>query len=122
MARVSILFGLTLIILGLYSYFGVSTESITALIPAFVGVIILILGVIGLKEKNLKNTMHIAAVLMLIAFIGSVRGFIALPDLFLGTAERPWAIIAQVIMGIIALIFLIMAIRSFIDSRKKKEI
>lgn len=122
MARVSILFGLILIILGLYSYFGVSTESITALIPAFVGVVILILGVIGLKEKNLKHTMHIAAVLMLIAFIGSARGFIGLPELFSGTAERPWAIIAQVIMGIIALIFLIMAIRSFIDARKKKEI
>ncbi|WP_297838489.1 hypothetical protein [Ignavibacterium sp.] len=48
---------------GLYGYFGISSESITALIPTFFGIPLLILGWLGLNEKYLKHTMHGAAVL-----------------------------------------------------------
>jgi uncharacterized membrane protein len=122
MAKVSIVFSLILIILGLVSYFGISSESITALIPAFLGVPILILGFLSLNEKYLKHSMHAAAVLMLLGFGGTVSGLIKFFRMLGGEIfERPSAITIQAIMAVICLIFLVLAIKSFIDARRGKK-
>ncbi len=122
MAKVSIVIGLILIILGLISYFGISSESITALIPAFLGVPILILGFLSLNEKYLKHSMHAAAVLMLLGFGGTVSGLIKFFRMLGGEIfERPSAISIQAIMAVICLIFLVLAIKSFIDARRGKK-
>jgi len=122
MAKISIVFGLILIILGLVSYFGISSESITALIPAFLGVPILILGFLSLNEKYLKHSMHAAAVLMLLGFGGTVSGLIKFFRMLGGEIfERPSAITIQAIMAVICLIFLVLAIKSFIDARRGKK-
>ena len=122
MAKVSIVFGLILIILGLVSYFGISSESITALIPAFLGVPILILGFLSLKEKYLKHSMHASAVLMLLGFGGTVSGLIKFFRMLGGEIfERPSAITIQAIMAVICLMFLVLAIKSFIDARRGKS-
>lgn len=122
MAKVSIVFGLILIILGLVSYFGISSESITALIPAFLGAPILILGFLSLNEKYLKHSMHAAAVLMLLGFGGTVSGLIKFFRMLGGEIfERPSAITIQAIMAVICLIFLTLAIKSFIDARRGKK-
>ena len=122
MAKFSIAFGITLIILGLISYFGISSESITALIPVFLGIPILILGIFALNEKYLKHTMHAAAVLMLLGFAGTVSGLFKFFRMIAGEVfERPSAITIQAIMAVLCLIFIIFAIKSFIDARKKKS-
>ena len=122
MAKVSIVFGLILIILGLVSYFGISSESITALIPAFLGVPILFLGFFSINEKYLKHSMHAAAVLMLLGFGGTVSGLIKFFRMLGGEIfERPSAITIQAIMAVICLIFLVLAIKSFIDARRGKK-
>jgi len=122
MAKISIVFGIILMILGLVSYFGISSESITALIPAFLGVPVLILGFISLKEKYLKHSMHAAAVLMLLGFGGTVSGLIKFFRMLGGEIfERPSAISIQAIMAVICLIFLVLAIKSFIDTRRGKS-
>ena len=54
MAKLSITYGVIFILMGLISYFGISSESVTALIPAFFGIPMLILGWLGLNEKYLK--------------------------------------------------------------------
>jgi len=123
MAKFSIAFGITLIILGFISYFGISSESVTALIPAFLGVIVLILGFLTLNEKYLKHSMHAAAVLMLLGFAGTVSGLIKFFRMIGGEAfERPSAITVQAIMAVICLIFLIFAIKSFIDARRNRSV
>ena len=76
MAKLSIAYGVIFILMGLYSYFGISSESVTALIPAFFGVPMLILGWLGLNEKYLKHAMHGAAVLTLLGFAGTAGGLI----------------------------------------------
>jgi hypothetical protein len=107
--------------MGLYSYFGISSESVTALIPAFFGVPMLILGWLGLNEKYLKHAMHGAAVLTLLGFAGTVGGLIKFFKMLGGAEmERPAAITVQAIMAILCLIFLIFAIKSFIDARKNR--
>jgi len=122
MAKISITFGVILIILGLYSYFGINNESITALIPTFLGIPVLILGFLGLNEKYLKHAMHGAAVLMLLGFGGTVGGLIKFFRMLGGEVfERPSAITIQAIMALICLVFLILAIKSFIDARRKRS-
>lgn len=122
MAKTSITFGIILIILGLISYFGISSESVTALIPAFCGIPVLILGLLALNEKYLKHAMHGAAVMMLLGFGGTVGGLIKFFRMLGGEVfERPAAITIQSIMAVICLIFLIFAIKSFIDARRKRS-
>jgi uncharacterized membrane protein len=122
MARLSIILGIILILLGLISYFGISSESITALIPTFIGIPMLVLGFLALNEKYKKYSMHIAAVLMLIGFGGTVSGLIKFFRMIGGEVfERPSAITVQAIMAVLCLAFLILAIKSFIDARRKKS-
>ena len=119
MAKLTIAYGVIFILMGLYGYFGISSESITALIPTFLGIPMLILGWLGLNEKYLKHAMHGAAVLMLLGFIGtSIR---ILPAFFSEEPiKRPAAITMQTIMAILCLVFLIFAVKSFIDVRRKQ--
>jgi hypothetical protein len=122
MGKFAIVFGIILIFLGLVSYFGISNESITALIPAFLGIPVSILGFLALNEKYLKHAMHGAAVLMLLGFGGTVGGLIKFFSMLGGEVfERPSAITVQAIMALLCLIFLIFAIKSFIDARRKKS-
>ena len=122
MARLSIILGIILILLGLISYFGISSESVTALIPAFIGIPMLVLGFFALNEKYKKHAMHGAAVLMLIGFGRTVSGLIKFFRMIGGEVfERPSAITVQAIMAVLCLAFLILAIKSFIDARRKKS-
>ncbi|WP_337866947.1 hypothetical protein [Ignavibacterium sp.] len=122
MTKFSIILGIIFILMGLYSYFGISSESVTALIPAFFGVPMLILGWLGLNEKYLKHAMHGAAVLTLLGFAGTVGGLIKFFKMLGGAEmERPAAVTVQAIMAILCLLFLIFAVKSFIDARRNKE-
>lgn len=122
MPRVAMLFGVIFIILGLVAYFGISSESITALIPAFLGLPILVLGYVAQNEKYLKHAMHVAAVLALLGFGGTVGGLIKFFRMIGGEQfERGSAITVQAIMALLCLIFLIFAARSFIDTRRNKK-
>jgi uncharacterized membrane protein len=121
MAKLSIGYGVVFIFMGLFSYFGISSESITALIPAFFGVPLIILGWLGLNEKYLKHTMHGAAVLMLLGFAGTVSGLFKFFKMLGGVQpERPAAVIVQTIMAVLCLVFLIFAVKSFIDVRRNR--
>ena len=121
MAKLSIAYGVIFILMGLYGYFGISSESITALIPAFFGVPMLVLGWVGLNEKHLKHAMHGAAALTLLGFAGTVGGLIKFFKMLGGAElERPAAVTVQAIMAVLCLVFLILAVKSFIDARRKK--
>jgi uncharacterized membrane protein len=121
MAKLTIVYGVIFIIMGLYGYFGISSESITALIPAFFGIPMLVLGWLGLNEKYLKHAMHGAAVLTLLGFAGTVGGLIKFFKMLGGAElERPAAVIVQAIMAVLCLVFLILAVKSFIDARRNR--
>lgn len=121
MAKLTIVYGVVFILMGLYGYFGISSESITALIPAFFGIPLLVLGWLGLNEKYLKHAMHGAAVLTLLGFAGTVGGLIKFFKMLGGLQpERPAAVTVQAIMAVMCLVFLILAVKSFIDARRKR--
>ena len=117
MPKISVLFGILLSVLGLYGYLGMGRASVTALIPLFIGVPIIILGVLAFDEKKIKHSMHAASVLVLLGLIGSVYRF--LEKLIIGNMDS--SSIVLIIMTAICIIFLIFAINSFIEARKARE-
>jgi hypothetical protein len=93
----------------------------TALIPAGFGIIIGILGILSKKENIHKHMIHGALLIALLGLIGSFSGIFKTFDLLRNIAvERPTAAIAQAIMALICLIYLIAGIQSFIIARRQK--
>src|SRR5262245_61451985 len=99
MANTTIAFGIAFLILGLAGYFGSGMVSLTALIPAAFGIVFCILGALGRDDKKRKHAMHAAALLGLLAVLGSGRGLTKIGAVLAGEpVERPAAVIAQSIM------------------------
>jgi fluoride ion exporter CrcB/FEX len=95
------------------------TKVITALIPAILGLILAVLGFFAKSKENLrKHLMHAAVMVGLLGFLATVSSFLKLPALFDGTAERPLAVISQLLTAIICLVFVILCVKSFIDARR----
>jgi hypothetical protein len=121
MARVTIGFGAALGVLGIIGFVGSGASSVTALIPTFFGVVFVALGVVGRAEERRALTMHIAAFLALVGIAGSVTGLADLPDLVAGDdVDRPWAVAVQSIMAVVLVVYLVLAVRSFIAARRAR--
>ena len=121
MASTSIAFGVVLIVLGLASYFLTGMSSVTALIPAFFGFVLALLGMLARDENKRKHAMHAAVVVALLGLGGSIPGLMKIGSYFDGTAERPAAVMAQSIMAILMIIYIVMAIRSFAAARAARR-
>ncbi|HQZ29786.1 MAG: hypothetical protein KA250_12905 [Verrucomicrobiales bacterium] len=122
MKNLTFLCSAILIVLGLYGYYGwesigAAKQSPTALIPTIVGVLMLLGGIIALK--NHKVGMHIA---VLFSLLGALAGLGRLiPGLIKGTANFSQAS-TQLILGmtIVCAFFTVMAVRSFIAARRAR--
>ena len=112
--KLSILVGSLLTVLGVLLYFSTGKASPTALIPSFLGIPILVCGVLAKDEKKRKTVAHIA---LTIALLGALAGFgRGLPKLFGGDAGV--AILGMLAMSVICTVYVIACIRSFIAARK----
>lgn len=121
-AKITIGYAVLLILIGISFYVGTGRTSVTALIPAFFGVPILICGLLALKDAYRKHAMHFAVILGLLACIGAaMRAVPALPALIQGAAERPSAIVAQLVMAALSLLFVILGVKSFVDVRRARR-
>ena len=119
MARIAIGLGVLLVLLGIGGYLGTGRESFTALIPAVFGVPMAVLGVIGLRRGWRRYAMHAALVLALLGVAGTARGAVKLPALIAGDElERPAAVAVQSTMCLLCVVFLILAVGSFIRARR----
>jgi len=123
MPTLAIVFGLILEAMGIGSYLLSETKSVTALIPAFFGTLILLSGIIGaMFHKARMHVMHLAALVGLIGTLGGLgMGLPKVSALLAGTAERPTAVIMQIAMGVVCLVFLGLCVKSFVDARILKK-
>lgn len=121
--KLSINIGILLTLLGILSYILTDFVSVTALIPAFFGIVFAGLGFLGnSKESMRKHTMHAALLLAILGLGGSFSGLVSLIGAISGTMpDRPAAAISQSIMAVLCIIFLIAGIKSFIAARKSRE-
>jgi hypothetical protein len=121
-ASTTIAFGVVLIVLGVAGYFGSGGVSITALIPALFGVVLVACGVLARNEGMRKHAMHGAVLVGLLGFLGSARGLLQLPALMSGgEVARPAAVIAQSAMALLMLLFVGLCVRSFISARAARR-
>jgi hypothetical protein len=117
-ARVSIGLGVVLMLLGVGTYFGTGQTSITALIPAFVGIVFVVLGLVARKVALRKHAMHLSAALALIGGLGA--GAMAVRTLSRGEIPRPVATASQAAMAVLCLVFVALCLRSFIAARRRR--
>jgi hypothetical protein len=123
MANTTIGFGVILLVLGIGGYFGSGMVSLTALIPAAFGLLLLICGVIARDPGKRKHAMHFAAMIGLLGFLGSARGLAKIGAVLAGQpVERQNAVIAQAVMAILMLIFVALCVRSFIEARRSRTV
>jgi hypothetical protein len=121
LANTTIGFGIVLIVLGFGGYFGSDRVSLTALIPAVFGLLLVIFGALARDEKRRKMAMHIAVTVGLLGFLGTVSGLFQLPTLLSGgVVERPGAVISKSIMAVLMAIYVGMCVKSFIDARRRR--
>jgi hypothetical protein len=110
-------FGLLLIALGIGSYLITGRTSMTALIPAFFGAALVVCAMVARNESARKHAMHAAVAIGLIGAVASLaRG---VPAAMNGDAGRP-AVLAQLAMGGLLLVYVAMGVQSFIAARRAR--
>lgn len=115
MARISMLAGASLVVVGIVVTAASESESATSLIPAFVGVVLLLLGLAArARPAANRHFMHAAAAVSLLALLGSLGSLI-------GRGAGGWALAAQLATVAITGVVLAMAIRSFRAARRDRD-
>ena len=110
-------FGLILIVLGVASYMLTGRASVTALIPALFGAVLVICALVARNESARKHAMHAAVAVGLIGALAALgRG---VPAALSGGATRP-AVLSQLVMGVLLLIYVGLGVQSFIAARKAR--
>lgn len=105
-------------IIGLASYWLTGRTSVTALIPAFFGVLFVALAYIARSESTRRHAMHAAVAIALIGFLGTLGR--ALPAIAAGQIGRP-AVVAQVITALILGWYVYLGVQSFIAARRARK-
>ncbi|HVL84839.1 MAG TPA: hypothetical protein VM367_11225 [Pseudonocardia sp.] len=120
MTRLTLLTGGTLTVLGVVAYVLTGAASITALIPTFVGVLLLVCGALARRPQMHAHAMHAALAIALLGALGSLMQVVRLGEVFAGTAERPAAVIVSTIMFVVLVAFLVLGVRSFVAARRAR--
>ncbi len=132
MPVVSILFGILLIGLGVWGYWGGELGlwaplglappehlSLTALIPAYVGAALVVLGLLALKASLLKHAMHVAAMIGLLGLLAA-GGRLVSSLASKGRAEGVSGASLSLMMLLCA-VFLALCVNSFIQARRRRR-
>ncbi len=124
MAGLTIVFGIVLIVLGVAVFVATGSHAPTALIPAYFGILLAILGLLANTPDSRRRMlfMHIAVTIGLLGFV--FPGWRATGDL-IGQAHghailRPVAMQEELAMAAICLVFVLLCVRSFIAARRER--
>jgi hypothetical protein len=123
MAKLTIGFGVVLILLGAWGFIGTGSAHPTALIPAYFGLGIAWSGILANSEdaKRRMLWMHIAVTLGLLGFLGSASRAVIEFVKAHGEPLTDTAAVAvrfQVAMAVVCLLFVGLCVRSFIAARR----
>ena len=121
MEKLSIYYGIFLILWGMIISFISGSESFTSYIPSILGIPILIFSYLSIKFISKKKMfMHIVVLFGLIIFLGGIDFIRSL--LSGNTFENIYADLSKIMMLITGLFFTYQCIRSFIHARKMREL
>ncbi len=120
MRTIGIAYGIFLISWGLLISFLGSSNSLTSLIPSFIGIPIFILSILSnLFPKKEKLLMHVVVIFGLIAFLGGLdfmRGLVSETGVF----SNSLAGVSKLMLLLTGAIFCYLCIQSFRFARKNK--
>ncbi len=119
MAKVTLVFAVLLILLGLGFYLGTGSKAPTALIPTWFGLALGLFGVLAISpsESRRKLFMHINVTIGLLGLLGAAgRAIYAMSS---GHPDQV-AVVAQLLMAGLLLIYVILCVRSFITARRAR--
>jgi hypothetical protein len=94
-------------------------KSFTIWIPAIVGGLLAVCGVVALKESLLKHAMHAAAMIGLLGGLAAASQFV--PKLIAGPDWNAPATVAQGKMTLVCFVFVALCVNSFIQARKRRK-
>ena len=115
--KISIFYGIFLIIFGIFISIVSNSNSLTSYIPTFFGIPIFAFGYLSMRYPEKKKLlMHIIVLIGLIIFLGGLDFFRSYPNFF----ENLWADISKLSLLISGIIFTYINIQSFIFIRKNK--
>ena len=115
--KISIFYGIFLIIFGIFISLVSNSNSLTSYIPTFFGIPIFAFGYLSMRYPEKKKLfMHIIVLIGLIILLGGLDFLRSYPNFF----ENLWADISKLSLLISGLIFTYINIQSFIFIRKNK--
>ena len=126
MAKVTLVFAGLLIALGLAGFFGTGSIHRTALIPAEIGVLLGISGLLAMSpsENRRKQFMNINVTVGLVGCVGgaieAMRGYLHATSA--GLQPDQIALASKLTMSGLLLIYVLLCVRSFIAARRTGKI
>lgn len=124
MAKVTLVFAVLLVVLGLVGFFGTGGIHHTALIPAYFGIALGIGGFLAISpsERRRKIFMHINVTIGLLGLIGALAAAIQGYGSARAQGIEPdhIALAAKLVMAGLLLIYVQMCVRSFIAARRAR--
>jgi hypothetical protein len=124
MAKVTLIFAILLIALGLGSYFGTGSQHPTALIPTWFGLALGIFGMLAMSPDagRRKLYMHINVTIGLLGFLGAAGRALQSYSHARSAGLEPdrIALGAQAAMAGLLLVYVLMCVRSFIEARRSR--
>jgi uncharacterized membrane protein YeaQ/YmgE (transglycosylase-associated protein family) len=118
MIRPTFVIGALLIALGLVAYFGTGQASVTALIPAFIGAVLVLLAAIAAAKPGArKHAMHVAVAVSLLGIVGSLMrpARMMLAD---APLELTTPVLVQLATAIVLAVYVVSSVRSFTQARR----
>lgn len=119
MAQMSVMVGGLLVVLGVAGYVMTGMASVTALIPAFFGAVIVVCGALAKAEARRKTMMHVAMGVAVLGILGSFAGVTAVARGLSSGEPLGAAAISRASMATLLAVYLVMGVRSFIAARRK---
>ena len=117
--KIALVVGILLIVLGGWAYIASPGASPTALIPAVLGVLLAVAGLVGLHGGGARrHAMHTAAAVALFGVLGSAYQLIAKPSA--GSEHADIAQTAGVLNLALCGVFLVLAIWSYVQARRSR--
>jgi hypothetical protein len=126
LAKVTLVFAVLLVALGLVGYVGTGSQHVTALIPTWFGLALALFGLLAMSpsESRRKLFMHINVTIGLLGFIGggveAVRGYVHAKSA--GLAPDQMALASKLTMTGLLLVYVILCVRSFIAARRARKV
>ena len=125
MAKMTIVFGILLIVLGVTGYVSTGSAHPTALIPAACGILFILFGAMASSDNSKKRMlwMHISVTVALLLFLSLIRADIDVIRLSRGASfPYPAAVIEKSATSLLSLLYVLFCVRSFIAARRQRTL